>query len=149
MKIDLALQNTTRRKIPRATEFKTWIRAALPGARRSPVWVGVRVVGETESERLNFRYRKQKKPTNVLSFPFVPPPGLASGTLGDVVLCASVIAREAKAQGKTLRAHWAHLTVHGVLHLQGYDHIKSSDAKRMESKEIRILKNLGFKNPYT
>jgi probable rRNA maturation factor len=103
--------------------------------------VTLRIVGSAESKRLNARFRRKARPTNVLSFPY------GKGH-GDVVLCHPVIAQEAKQQGKTLRAHYAHLVVHGVLHLRGHDHLKKRDAARMERAEIRILRRLGFGNPY-
>jgi probable rRNA maturation factor len=103
--------------------------------------VTLRVVGGAESKRLNYKFRKKARPTNVLSFPY----GKGSG---DVVLCHPVIAKEAKQQGKTLRAHYAHLVVHGVLHLRGYDHLTQRDAARMERREIAILRRLGVGDPY-
>ena len=113
--------------------------------------IGVRVVGPAESRRLNARYRGKDKPTNVLSFPAAPLPPEASGAahpLGDLVICAQVVRAEALAQGKPLRAHWAHLVVHGALHLIGYDHEREPDARRMERREITVLRALGFVNPY-
>jgi probable rRNA maturation factor len=110
--------------------------AASPGR-----FLTIRVVGAAESKRLNGHYREKPHPTNVLSFPF-------GGGSGDVVLCQPVIAREARAQGKSLRAHYAHLVAHGVLHLRGYDHLRKADAARMERAEIRILRRLGFADPY-
>ena len=106
--------------------------------------VTLRVVGSAESKRLNARYRKRGHATNVLSFPYQARP-----LAGDVVLCHPVIAREAKAQGKTLAAHYAHLVVHGVLHLRGHDHRRQNDAARMERTEIRLLRRLGFVDPYS
>jgi probable rRNA maturation factor len=103
--------------------------------------ITLRIVGRTESQKLNKRFRKKNYATNVLSFPY----GRGSG---DVVLCHPVIAREAREQGKSLRAHYAHLVVHGVLHLRGHDHLRKSAAARMEKAEIRILRRLGFGDPY-
>lgn len=103
--------------------------------------VTLRVVGAAEARRLNARFRGRDYATNVLSFPY-------GGDAGDVVLCHPVIAREAREQGKPLRAHYAHLVVHGVLHLRGYDHLRRADAARMEAREIRLLRRLGFANPY-
>jgi probable rRNA maturation factor len=103
--------------------------------------VTLRIVGEAEGRRLNARFRKKQKATNVLSFAY------GDGS-GDVILCHPVIAREARAQGKTLAAHYAHMVVHGILHLRGYDHEKNRDARRMERREIRILRRLGFPDPY-
>ena len=104
--------------------------------------VTLRVVGALESRRLNKSYRSKERPTNVLSFPY-------GGGSGDVVLCHPVIRKEAKEQGKSLAAHYAHLVVHGILHLRGHDHLRKSDAARMERMEIRILRRLGFDDPYT
>ena len=104
--------------------------------------ITLRVAGAAEAKRLNRKFRGKNYAANVLSFPY------ASGS-GDIVLCHSVIAKEARTQGKTLRAHYAHLVVHGVLHLRGHDHLRKSDASRMERMEIRILRRLGFADPYT
>ena len=123
-----------RRGIPRAAALRAWTGSAHN--------ITLRIVGAREGRRLNFLYRKKNKATNVLSFPY----GKGSG---DVVLCHPVIAREARAQGKSIAAHYAHLVVHGILHLRGYDHEKKRDAERMERREIRILRGLGFANPYT
>jgi probable rRNA maturation factor len=104
--------------------------------------ITLRIAGAAESKSLNGKFRRKKYATNVLSFPY------ARGS-GDVVLCHPVIAREAKDQGKNLRAHYAHLVVHGVLHLRGHDHLRKREAARMERTEIRILRRLGFDDPYT
>jgi probable rRNA maturation factor len=101
----------------------------------------VRIVGVREGRALNNKFRRKNEPTNVLSFPY-------GNGRGDIVLCDPVIRREAREQGKSLRAHYAHLVVHGVLHLQGYDHAKKRDARRMERREIGLLARLGFRNPY-
>jgi probable rRNA maturation factor len=148
MKMQLAVDNATRTRIPTRREFAHWARAALQGWRRPRVALGIRVVTPKESERLNGTYRHRWKPTNVLSFPFTPPVGVKSDVLGDLVLCAQVVRAEARAQGKPLVAHWAHLVVHGVLHLRGYDHHNAREAAVMEGREIRILKTLGVANPY-
>jgi probable rRNA maturation factor len=103
--------------------------------------ITLRVTGSAESRKLNGNYRAKQRATNVLSFPY-------GGGSGDVLLCHPVIAREARDQGKTLRAHYAHLVVHGVLHLRGRDHVRRSEAARMEREEIRILRRLGFGDPY-
>ena len=104
--------------------------------------IALRVVGRAEGRKLNSKYRKRDYATNVLSFPY-------GNGRGDVVLCHPVIAKEARAQGKLLRAHYAHLVVHGVLHLRGHDHLRRKDAARMENTEIRILRALGYDDPYT
>jgi len=121
----------------------------------------VRVVGAAESRRLNAHYRGRDKPTNVLSFPPAPLPAQVSGSLpgrsrqgvdtrplGDLVICAQVVRAEAREQKKPLKAHWAHLVVHGALHLIGYDHEREAEARRMERREIVVLRRLGFANPY-
>jgi len=107
-----------------------------------PLEATLRIVGAAEGSRLNRQYRKKRYPTNVLSFPY-------GKDRGDVVLCHPVIAREARAQGKTLAAHYAHLVLHGLLHLRGYEHEKKREAERMERLEIRLLARAGFGNPYT
>ena len=134
--------------LPSHASLRRWARAALTGLRRRKVAVTLRIVGKQESARLNARYRRKDKPTNVLSFPFEPPPGARSDLLGDIVICADVVRREARAQGKVERSHWAHMVVHGILHLRGFDHQNNRDAAAMESREARVLGDLGFPNPY-
>ncbi|HLF96027.1 MAG TPA: rRNA maturation RNase YbeY [Methylococcaceae bacterium] len=133
--------------LPAEGRFQRWTEAALAG-RHETAEVLIRLVDEGESARLNADYRGKNDPTNVLSFPFEVPPGVPNTHLGDLVICAPVVAREAGEQAKSVEAHWAHLTVHGVLHLLGFDHIEDTDAERMEAEEIRILQSLGFPNPY-
>jgi probable rRNA maturation factor len=120
-----------RRGLPSAASFRRWAGAD----------VLIRIVGEREGRRLNREFRGRDKATNVLSFGY-------GNMRGDIVLCHPVVAKEAREQGKTLAAHYAHLVVHGVLHLRGYDHGKARDAERMERAEIRILRRLGYANPY-
>ena len=122
---------------PPAALLRRFARAAA----RAGSELALRVVGAAESKRLNARYRRKAKPTNVLSFGY-------DRRRGDVVLCHPVIVREARQQGKTLRAHYAHLVVHGVLHLRGHDHLRAGDAARMERAEVRILRRLGYGDPY-
>ena len=110
--------------------------------------VTVRIVDEAESNELNLTYRGKDKPTNVLSFPFEAPPGLELPLLGDLVICRQVVEREAEEQGKPLMAHWAHMVVHGSLHLLGYDHIDDEEAEEMEQLERDIMQELGFADPY-
>jgi probable rRNA maturation factor len=133
--------------VPSMRQFERWALAALPKARKARS-LFIRVVGDAASRSLNRRYRGKDKPTNVLSFagPEHSPEG--EQLLGELVICAPLVAREARAQGKTTTAHWAHLTVHGVLHLLGHDHEQESQARKMESKEIQILDLLGFSDPY-
>jgi probable rRNA maturation factor len=123
---------------PAAALLRAYARAAIPAG----TLVTLRVVGAAEGRQLNRMFRRKDYPTNVLSFSY-------SARHGDVVLCHPVIAREARQQGKSLRAHYAHLVVHGILHLRGHDHLRKSDALRMERAEIRILRRLGVDNPYT
>ncbi len=110
--------------------------------------VVVRVTGEAESRQLNHAYRGKDRATNVLSFPFEAPPGMDIRHIGDLVICAPVVAREASEQRKPLEAHWAHMVVHGMLHLQGYDHETEADADEMEALETDILVGLGYPAPY-
>lgn len=162
---------TERRGIPHARTLTAWAQAAFGlaerGARASqPLALTIRVVGAAESRRLNRTWRGKDKPTNVLSFPAmdmgsderVHKKSSASPTafrlqptahlLGDLAVCAPVVRREAREQGKALHAHWAHMIVHGVLHLLGYDHENDRDAARMEALEVRILSRLGIDDPY-
>jgi len=147
---DIAVQiAASRRGVPHARSLRAWVAAALRGASRAGASgaVCVRVVSATESRHLNLRWRGKDQPTNVLSFPF-DNAGKRNGSLGDIAICAAVVAREAREQRKAARAHWAHMVVHGVLHLLGHDHVRSRDAAAMEALEVRILKRLGFGNPY-
>jgi len=137
---------------PTRSDLASWASSAL-GRRAAGREIGVAVVGPAESRRLNAQYRGRDKPTNVLSFPVpdLPATALSEGKarpLGDLVICPQVLRAEAREQKKSLRAHWAHLVVHGSLHLIGYDHERDSDADRMERREIAVLRRLGFANPY-
>ena len=110
--------------------------------------VHIKLVGAQESRRLNRDYRGKDKPTNVLSFPFYAPENLSDGLLGDLVICVPVLAQEAFLQRKPLAHHWAHILVHGILHLLGFDHMERAQAKQMEKIEVRILKKLRIADPY-
>jgi probable rRNA maturation factor len=144
--IHIAIENaSTARNVPEDGQFRCWAEAA---ARREGAEVAIRIVDEAESAELNAAYRHKSGPTNVLSFPFEVPEGVPNALLGDLVICAGVVEREAGEQGKPLEAHWAHMVVHGLLHLQGYDHVEDSEAEAMEAEEIAILSGLEFPNPY-
>lgn len=137
--------------LPSADELENWLGEVLRSTDSPPAEVTVRIVGEDESRELNARFRHKDKATNVLSFPAVTVPGLparAAGTLGDLVICAPVVVREATEQGKAVRAHWAHMLVHGTLHLLGFDHLEEAEAQRMEGLERQILAGCGFADPY-
>jgi probable rRNA maturation factor len=139
--IQLSLQNASAAKqVPTKAQFKKWAKAAL----RVDTEMTIRIVDEDEGRALNSIYRGKDYATNVLTFPLAEEPHL----MGDIVLCAPVVADEAKAQHKTLEAHFAHLTVHGVLHLHGYDHETEEQAGLMESIEVTTLQKLGYANPY-
>jgi probable rRNA maturation factor len=129
--------------VPSALSFKTWARAALKAAKRSGE-LAIRIADEDEARALNQSFRAKDYVPNVLSFPS----SQGQGHLGDVLICHPVVAREAAAQSKSVRAHHAHMTVHGVLHLCGFDHIERADAKRMEALETAVLAQLGFADPY-
>jgi len=133
--------------LPETADFECWTRAALEDVAK-PVELVIRVVDEVEGRELNNRYRGKDKPTNVLSFTFEAPPVAESNHLGDLVICAPVVAREAQEQGKRLKDHWAHLVIHGMLHLSGYDHQTEDEAQLMESREKSILQGLDIQDPY-
>jgi len=148
MAIILDLQQvSSANDLPTEADLLRYLQAAVSPF-QADAEVTIRIVDETESQQLNFDYREKDKPTNVLSFPFQCPPGIELPLLGDLVICAQVVAREAQEQQKTLQAHWAHMVVHGSLHLLGFDHINDADAEEMEAEEIQILQELGFANPY-
>ncbi|MGZ8190852.1 MAG: rRNA maturation RNase YbeY [Methylococcaceae bacterium] len=132
---------------PDQEQFQRWVDAALEGIDQDTEIV-IRIVDEQESAQLNKQYRHRQGPTNILSFPVEVPEGVDLNLLGDLVICAPVLEKEAREQGKALADHWAHIIVHGVLHLLGYDHIDETEAELMESKEITILNMLNIKNPY-
>jgi probable rRNA maturation factor len=135
--------------LPSPASFRQWVAAALRGARRrKPAEVAIRIVDTDEGQALNRDYRGKDYATNVLSFPAELPPGVDLPLIGDLAICAPVVAREANEQGKKPRDHWAHLTVHGTLHLLGYDHIENAQAEAMEALETRILAGLGIADPY-
>ena len=135
--------------LPAPTSFQRWVEAALRGAkRRKPGELAIRIVDTDEGRALNRDYRGKDYATNVLSFPAELPPGVALPLIGDLAICAPVVLREAAEQGKLARDHWAHLTIHGVLHLLGHDHVEDAEAEAMEALETRILAGLGIADPY-
>jgi probable rRNA maturation factor len=138
-----------RKGLPSALSFRRWVEAALAGAkRRNSAELAIRIVGTREGRTLNRDYRGKDYATNVLSFPVELPPGITAPLIGDLAICAPVVVREAAEQGKLAHHHWAHLTIHGVLHLLGYDHIEDAQAEAMEALEKRILAKLGIADPY-
>ncbi len=148
MNVEVAVQYAApRRGVPAPVSFRHWAVAALAGRRRGAALV-VRIVAEAEIASLNRRFRAHRGTTNVLSFPFAAPIPQPRELLGDVVICAPVVRREAREQGKPVRAHWAHMTVHGVLHLLGYDHTAEEQSRVMEGREAKILSALGYPDPY-
>ena len=137
-------------QVPSAARLRAWVKRALGAAARGELTV--RVVAAEESAALNSRYRGKRGPTNVLSFPagrLPDAPKAETLPLGDLVICAPVVEREAREQGKALEAHWAHMVVHGTLHLQGYDHETRAEAAEMETRERSLLAELGFPDPYS
>ncbi len=134
--------------LPADESFADWVRAGLAG-RVAAAELAIRVVDEPEGRELNATYRGHDYPTNVLSFPAELPAGLDLPLLGDLVICAPVVAREALDQGRPAEAHWAHMVVHGLLHLLGYDHMENAGAEAMEAEERVVLASLGYPDPYT
>ncbi|MCC5872013.1 MAG: rRNA maturation RNase YbeY [Gammaproteobacteria bacterium] len=132
---------------PDEADFRAWVEAALAG-RRAATELVIRIVDAEEGRALNATWRGRDRPTNVLSFPADLPPELDLPLLGDLVLCAPVVVAEAREQGKSVSDHYAHLTIHGVLHLLGFDHEEEIEAQRMEAEERRILAGLGIDDPY-
>lgn len=134
-------------ELPTDEQLESW--ANLAAADRQPgAELCIRIVDAEESQQLNADYRGKDKPTNVLSFPFEAPPGLPVNILGDLAICAEVVAREAEEQNKQLAHHWAHMVIHGTLHLLGFDHINDEDAEIMESLERELLARLDIPDPY-
>ena len=132
---------------PTDTQLELWVNTVLAKAEEE-LELTIRIVDETESAQLNETYRHKNGATNILSFPFEVPDGIELNLLGDLVICAPVLEREAAEQNKPLYNHWAHIVIHGTLHLLGYDHIDDADAEEMESKEIELLQTLSIPNPY-
>ncbi len=145
--VDLQVATQNEENLPSEEQLQTWFQQAVKSFCEQAE-VTIRIVDEFESQSLNRDYRGKDKPTNVLSFPFEAPPGVELDLLGDLIICRQVVEEEAKEQNKDLFAHWAHMVVHGSLHLLGYDHIDDEEAEEMESLEISIMNALEFPNPY-
>tara|TARA_Y100001956_G_scaffold63400_1_gene63726 strand:- start:118 stop:582 length:465 start_codon:yes stop_codon:yes gene_type:complete len=149
MSIELDLQFAVENEegLPSEQDLQTWLdKTIIPFQKDAELTI--RIVDVEESHQLNHEYRGKDKPTNVLSFPFEAPPGMEINLLGDLIICRQVVEREAVEQNKPLMAHWAHMVVHGSLHLLGYDHIEDDEAEEMESLETEIMQEMGFEDPY-
>ena len=147
MAIDVDVQQATEfQPLPVHRDFKLWVAAALQ--EKGDAELTLRLVDEAESRALNSRYRGKDAPTNVLSFPAELPLDIDIPLLGDIVICAPLVHEEAMAQNKPVQAHWAHLVIHGVLHLLGHDHMDEQEAAVMEALEVELLCSLGYGNPY-
>ncbi len=147
MTIDIVVQNACSfSEVPCDQKFEQWATVALQ--ERGEAELLIRLVEKNESRQLNARYRNRDKPTNVLSFPADLPQEIDLPLLGDVVICAPLVAQEAEQQNKSPESHWAHLTIHGTLHLLGYDHQTEEEAAEMESLETSLLQSIGFPDPY-
>jgi probable rRNA maturation factor len=146
--LDLDLQIAVEaNNLPTQAQFESWVRIAV-GQTMPEVELTIRLVEVSESQHLNHTYRGKDKPTNVLSFPFEAPAEIDLPLLGDLIICVDVVQKEAQEQDKSLEAHWAHMVIHGCLHLLGYDHIIDEEAEEMESLETQLLEHLGFTDPY-
>ena len=145
--VDLQVATENIEGLPTEEQIVQWATAAVQ-PEGDEIEMTVRIVDEAESHELNLTYRGKDRPTNVLSFPFECPDQVELPLLGDLVICRQVVEREAAEQEKPLMAHWAHMVVHGSLHLLGYDHIEDDEAEEMESLETQIMQGLGFDDPY-
>ncbi|ODP99145.1 MULTISPECIES: rRNA maturation RNase YbeY [Salinivibrio] len=145
--VDVQIACENEQGLPSDDQLQAWFEQAVRTA-RPQAEVTIRIVDEGESQSLNRDYRGKDKPTNVLSFPFDAPPGVEIDLLGDLVVCRQVVEQEAQQQGKALMDHWAHMVVHGSLHLLGYDHIEDDEAEQMEALERELLAAMGVSDPY-
>ncbi len=154
VEIDLQTELDDTSNIPTVEQMQTYAQKALElsDSDKEEAQISVVIVDPAESHELNLQYRGKDRPTNVLSFPYEYPEGLpedfVEDLLGDLVICRDVVVQEATEQNKTITEHWAHMIVHGTLHLLGYDHIEEADAKIMEPLETKIMQELGFADPY-
>ena len=147
IELDLQLAVENEQGLPTEQDIQFWLDKTIPQFQKSAE-LTIRIVDTEESHQLNHEYRGKDKPTNVLSFPFEAPPGIELDLLGDLIICRQVVEKEAEEQSKPLLAHWAHMVVHGSLHLLGYDHIEDDEAEEMESLETEIMQTMGFEDPY-
>lgn len=147
MKVTVDLQMAVDAEAPKLQQFEQWVQAALVEVEEN-CELSIRIVDDVESAELNEAYRGKVGPTNVLSFPFESPIPIEPRLLGDLIICVPVVEKEAIEQNKALSAHWAHMVVHGCLHLLGYDHIEDDEAEKMEALEVSILESLHIANPY-
>ncbi|MDP2574828.1 rRNA maturation RNase YbeY [Vibrio penaeicida] len=147
IELDLQLAVENEGGLPSQEDFQMWLDKTIP-LFQPQAEVTIRIVDVEESQQLNHEYRGKDKPTNVLSFPFEVPPGIEMDLLGDLIICRQVVELEAKEQDKNATAHWAHMVVHGSLHLLGYDHIEDEEAEEMEALETEIMQSMGFEDPY-
>ncbi|CAH0526626.1 rRNA maturation RNase YbeY [Vibrio hippocampi] len=147
IELDLQLAVEDETDLPSQEQILNWLEKTIIPF-QADAEVTVRIVDQAESHQLNHDYRGKDKPTNVLSFPFEAPPGIELDLLGDLIICRQVVEAEAQEQSKPLIAHWAHMVVHGSLHLLGYDHIKDDEAEEMEALETEIMLDMGFEDPY-
>lgn len=145
--VDVQIADDVTQELPSSEDFTIWAQAAYFQEKESRL--SLRIVGSEESRQLNKAFRDQDKPTNVLSFPMQMPDEIQPSILGDIAICAEVVIDEALEQKKIASGHWAHMVVHGMLHLQGYDHLEDKEAQQMESLEVKILTEMGIKNPYS
>lgn len=150
--IDLQIVSENTENLPSEAQFTQWVQRALAHEAQTEDFpeseMTIRIVDEAESHELNLNYRGKDKPTNVLSFPFEVPEGIELPLLGDLIICRQVVEKEAEEQQISLESHWAHLAIHGTLHLLGYDHIEDDEAEEMESLETEIMQSLGYEDPY-
>jgi probable rRNA maturation factor len=149
--VDLQLASENQQALPELAQFEAWVRVTIIAASeqlRDEAELTIRIVDSEESQQLNHQYREKDKSTNVLSFPFQNPPGITLPLLGDLVVCKEVVEKEATEQQKPLISHWAHMTIHGTLHLLGFDHIEEDEAEAMESIETKLMIELGYSDPY-
>lgn len=141
------LNNDTQQETPSLEQFETWVNAVIKHHGKY-FQISIEIVDKQTSQALNNTYRQKDKPTNVLSFPLELPGFVEEDLIGDLAICAEVLIEEAMQQNKALNNHWAHLTIHGCLHLLGYDHIQDDEAEVMESLEVQLLEKLSVENPY-